>query len=164
MTIYLKNKDTLIFEDFKFKCCVGKNGISKNKEEGDNKTPLGKFSLGDLYFRADKIKKPQTKIKCIPIKKNMGWCDDVKNKKFYNRLIDTKKKVRHEKLFRNDFRYNLFIPLSYNSNPVKLGKGSAIFLHLTKNYKATAGCIALKEKDFLILLKVIKKKTKILIN
>ena len=94
----------------------------------------------------------------------MGWCDDVKNKKFYNRLIDTKKKVRHEKLFRNDFRYNLFIPLSYNSNPVKLGKGSAIFLHLTKNYKATAGCIALKEKDFLILLKVIKKKTKILIN
>ena len=81
-----------------------------------------------------------------------------------NRLIKTKEKVRHEKLFRNDFKYNLFIPLSYNSNPVKLGKGSAIFLHLTRNYKATAGCIALKEKDFLILLKLIKKKTKILIN
>ena len=53
------------------------------------------------------------------------------------------------------------IPVSYNSNPVKLGKGSAIFLHLTKNYKPTAGCIALNKKDFTIMLKLIDKKTKI---
>ena len=91
----------------------------------------------------------------------MGWCNDVKSKKFYNKLISTKKRVRHEKLFRKDFKYNLLIPLSYNSNPTILGNGSAIFLHLTKNYKATAGCIALKEKDFLILLKLINKKTRI---
>ena len=56
------------------------------------------------------------------------------------------------------------IPLSYNSNPTILGKGSAIFFHLTKSYKATEGCIALKEKDFLILLKLINNKTKIHIN
>ena len=92
MTIYLKNKDTLIFGDFKFKCCIGKNGITNNKREGDKKTPLGKFSLGDLYFRADKIKKLKTRLKCIPIRKNMGWCDDVKSKKFYNKLINKKKK------------------------------------------------------------------------
>ena len=53
------------------------------------------------------------------------------------------------------------IPVSYNSNPVRLGKGSAIFLHLSKNYKPTAGCIALKKKDFIIMLKLIDKKTKI---
>ena len=164
MTIYLKNKDTLIFGDFKFKCSIGKNGIIKNKREGDKKTPVGKFSLGDLYFRADKIKKPETQLKCIPIRKNMGWCNDVKSKKFYNKLISTKKRVRHEKLFRKDFKYNLLIPLSYNSNPTILENGSAIFLHLTRNYKATAGCIALREKDFLILLKLINKNTKIHIN
>ena len=33
-----------------------------------------------------------------------------------------------------------------------------------KNYKPTAGCIALKKKDFLIMLKLIKKKSKIRIN
>jgi len=164
MTIYLKNKDTLIFGDFKFKCAIGKNGLSKNKREDDKKTPIGKFRLGNLYFRADKIDKPQTKLKCIPIRKNMGWCDDVDSKKFYNKFIITKKKVRHEKLYRKDFKYNLLIPLSYNSNPTILGNGSAIFLHLTKNYKATAGCIALKEKDFLILLKLINNKTKIHIS
>ena len=164
MTIYLKNKYTLIFGDFKFKCSIGKNGLSKNKKEGDKKTPIGNFRLGNLYFRSDKIKKLKTRLKCIPIRKNMGWCDDVKSKKFYNELIITDKKVRHEKLYRKDFKYNLLIPLSYNSNPTILGKGSAIFFHLTKSYKATEGCIALKEKDFLILLKLINNKTKIHIN
>ena len=164
MTIYLKNKDTLIFEDFEFKCSIGKKGLSKNKKEGDKKTPTGRFKLGNLYFRSDRIKKPETVIKSVPIKKNMGWCDDVKSKKFYNKLINIKNKIRHERLYRKDFKYDLFIPLSYNTNPVKIGKGSAIFLHLTKNYKPTAGCIALQEKDFLILIKLLNKKTKIYIN
>ena len=164
MTIYLKNKDTLIFEDFEFKCTIGKKGLSKNKKEGDKKTPTGRFKLGNLYFRSDRIKKPETVIKSVPIKKNMGWCDDVKSKKVYNKLINIKNKIRHERLYRKDFKYDLFIPLSYNTNPVKIGKGSAIFLHLTKNYKPTAGCIALQEKDFLILIKLLNKKTKIYIN
>ena len=164
MTIYLKNKDTLIFEDFEFKCTIGKKGLSKNKKEGDKKTPTGRFKLGNLYFRSDRIKKPETVIKSVPIKKNMGWCDDVKSKKFYNKLINIKNKIRHERLYRKDFKYDLFIPLSYNTNPVKIGKGSAIFLHLTKNYKPTAGCIALQEKDFLILIKLLNRKTKIYIN
>ena len=43
----------------------------------------------------------------------------------------------------------------------KLGRGSAIFLHLTEDYKATNGCIAIKKKDFLILLKLINNRTKI---
>ena len=164
MTIYLKNKDTLIFGDFEFKCTIGKRGFSKNKREGDKKTPTGRFKLGNLYFRSDRIKKPETVIKSVPIKKNMGWCDDVKSKKFYNKLINIKNKIRHERLYRKDFKYDLFIPLSYNTNPVKIGKGSAIFLHLTKNYKPTAGCIALQEKDFLILIKLLNRKTKIYIN
>ena len=53
------------------------------------------------------------------------------------------------------------IPINYNSNVRRLGKGSAIFLHLTKNYQPTAGCVALSKKDFIILLKLINKKTQI---
>ena len=29
MTIIVKNKDTLFFDDFEFKCCVGKKGFAK---------------------------------------------------------------------------------------------------------------------------------------
>ena len=40
------------------------------------------------------------------------------------------------------------IPIKYNYNKPKKNKGSAIFIHLTKNYSSTAGCIALKKKIF----------------
>ena len=161
MTIILKNKHSLRIDDFEFQCCIGKNGFTSKKIEGDKKTPKGTFSLDKLYYRSDKLDKPQTKLKCIEIKKNMGWCNDIKDETNYNKLMNTKKKFRHEKLFRKDFKYNLIIPIKYNWNKRILGKGSCIFLHLTKTYKPTAGCIALNLKDFLIMLKLINAKTKI---
>ena len=161
MTIILKNKVTLRFDDFSFKCCIGKNGLSKKKIEGDKKTPIGLFSLGKLYYRKDRNSKPLTKLKCVPIQKKMGWCDDKNSKKFYNKLINTRKNVKHEKLFRKDYKYDLMIPINYNTKKTKLGKGSAIFIHLTKTFSPTLGCIALEKKDFLILLKLINKNTKI---
>ena len=57
MLISLKNKYTLIVDDFSFKCAIGKNGISRNKIEGDGKTPKGLFNIENLYFRKDRIKK-----------------------------------------------------------------------------------------------------------
>jgi len=163
MTILLKNKHTVKFDDFEFKCCIGKNGLTKFKKEGDGKTPKGIFKIEHLYFRKDRIKKPLTKLKCIEIKRNMGWCDDVKNKK-YNKLIKINKNYSHEKLFRKDKKYDLLIPIKYNFNKIIPGKGSCIFIHLTSDYKPTAGCIALKKKDLLILLKLINKNSKIIIN
>ena len=91
MTIYVKNKYRLQVDDFTFKCCVGKNGVSKNKVEGDKKTPIGLYHIENLYYRKDRIKKPFTKLKCIKIKKNMGWGDDPNNLKTYNKLIKIKK-------------------------------------------------------------------------
>jgi len=161
MTIIIKNKDTLIFEDFKFRCSIGKNGLTKNKIEGDKKTPKGIFNIGNLYFRKDRNQQPQTKIKCIPIRKNMGWCDDVKDKKNYNKLINFKKKIKHEKLYRKDHKYDFLIPISYNTKKIIPGKGSAIFIHLSKKYESTLGCIGLKQNDFLVLIKLLKKNNKI---
>ena len=68
MLIKLKNKDTLKFDDFKFRCCVGKNGIKQNKFEGDKSTPKGIFEIGPVYYRADRIKKPNTLVKLKVIK------------------------------------------------------------------------------------------------
>ena len=164
MRIYLKNKHTLHVDDFKFKCCIGKNGLSNNKIEGDKKTPIGTFEIEKLYYRKDKINLPKTKLQCIQIRPNMGWCDDVRNHKSYNKLIYTNKLFHHEKLYRKDFKYDLLIPIKYNFKKRILGKGSCIFLHLTKNYKSTAGCIALNKKDFLIMIKIINKNTTIKIS
>ena len=163
MKITLKNKYTLKIDDFKFKCCIGKNGLKKNKIEGDKYTPKGTFKLGTLYYRKDRVKKPITSLKTKIIKRNVGWCNDSKNK-LYNQEIKVNKKIRHEKLFRKDYKYNYLIIIEYNTKKIKPNKGSAIFIHLTKNFKATAGCIALLQKDFLIMVKLINKKSTIKIN
>ena len=162
MLIKLKNKETLTIDDFRFNCSIGKKGTKNNKIEGDKATPKGLFSLGKLYYRPDRVNKPETKLKTNVIKKNMGWCNDAKNK-FYNSEVKKNKKFRYEKLFRNDYKYNYILVINYNSKKIP-NKGSAIFLHLTKDYKSTVGCIALKKKDFLIMLKLVKKNSEIRIS
>jgi len=163
MKITLKNKYTLKVDDFKFKCCIGKNGVKKKKVEGDECTPNGIFKLGTLYYRKDRVNKPTTNLKIKNIKKNMGWCNDSKNK-LYNQEIKVNKNIKHEKLFRKDYKYDYLLVIKYNTKKIKPNKGSAIFIHLTKNFKTTAGCIALLQKDFLIMTKLINKKSTIKIN
>ena len=161
MTILVKNKHTLQIDEFTFKCCIGKKGLTINKKEGDKKTPKGIFEIENLYFRKDRLEKPLTHLRCTKIKKDMGWCDDVNLPRKYNKLIKISKKLRHEKLKRKDSKYDLMIPIKYNFKKPIIGLGSCIFIHLTKNYKPTDGCIAIKKKDFLIMLKLIKKSSKI---
>jgi len=163
MTILVKNKHTLQIDEFKFRCCIGKKGSTRKKKEGDKKTPKGIFEIEHLYFRKDRIKKPSTSLKCIEIKKEMGWCNDILFPKKYNKLFKIKKKIKHEKLKRNDNKYDLLIPIKHNFAKPIVGLGSCIFIHLTKDYRPTAGCIALKEKDFLIMIKLIKRNSKIII-
>jgi L,D-peptidoglycan transpeptidase YkuD (ErfK/YbiS/YcfS/YnhG family) len=162
MLIELKNKDTLEIGEFKFKCCIGKNGLKKRKIEGDKCTPTGLFTLGNLYFRKDRVNDCKTYLKKKIIKPTMGWCNNPQSKK-YNSEIKIKEKNFSEKLYRKDFKYDYFIVINYNKKRAPY-KGSAIFLHLTKNYKPTAGCVALIKKDFEILLKLINRKTKIKIG
>ena len=160
MLIRLKNKDTLRIDEFSFKCCIGKKGLKTKKAEGDLATPKGTYLLKKLYYRSDKFKKIETLIPKTRIKKNMGWCNDPKHR-FYNSLIKISKKVKHEKMYRKDRKYDLVIVIDYNLKKPIPFKGSAIFIHLTQNYKPTAGCIALSKNDMLVLLKIINKKTKI---
>ena len=162
MIIHVINKNTLIIDDFKLKCCVGKNGIASYKKEGDYTTPSGLFRLKKLYFRKDRLGSPKCKIKKKVITKNLAWCDDSTHKK-YNEEIKVGSKTDREKFYRVDNKYDYLITINHNEKKIPY-KGSAIFLHLTDNYKPTAGCIALKKKDFEILLKIIDQNTKIRIG
>jgi L,D-peptidoglycan transpeptidase YkuD (ErfK/YbiS/YcfS/YnhG family) len=158
--IIVNKNGTLIHNKKRYKCALGKNGIAKRKKEGDKKTPAGLFSLGKVYYRKDKIRNLKTKLKKIVIKKKMAWCDDPNNK-FYNKLTFTNDKSK-EKLYRKDNLYNIIVVINYNIKPIIKNKGSAIFIHLArKNYSGTMGCIGLKKKDLLDILKTVKKRTKI---
>ena len=163
MNIIIK-KHFLLYKGYKLKCSIGKSGITHSKKEGDLTTPRGLFRLGLLYYRKDKIKLLKCKIKKRVIKKNMGWCNDSKSKK-YNQQICFPFKYNAEKLYKKDNSYDIFINIKYNHSPIVKGKGSAIFLHLTNNkYKPTEGCISIMKKDFLKILPLINRNTKILIK
>ena len=163
MNIIIKN-NLLLYSGYKIKCSIGKKGTTHSKKEGDLTTPKGLFNLGLLYYRKDRIKIKKCKIKKKIIKKNMGWCDDIRSKN-YNKQIYFPFKYKAEKLYRRDKIYDIFINIKYNYNTVIKGKGSAIFLHLTdKKYKATKGCVAIQKKHFFKIITLINKKTKILIK
>ena len=162
--IIVKKSGYLNYKNFKFRCALGKNGIKKKVKEGDFVTPKGKYRLIKIYYRPDRIKKINSPLKRVRIKKNMGWCDDV-NSKYYNKQIKINNKISHEKLYRKDSLYDIIVVLNYNLNPTIRGKGSAIFLHVAKkNYSKTQGCIALKRNELLNLISKIKKNTQIKIG
>ncbi len=145
--------------DYKAKCALGKRGIGYKRKEGDLITPKGRYKIKYILYRKDRVKKFQTKIKKIVIKKNMGWCDDP-NSRNYNKLISLPSSYTHEKLYKKENIYDIILVLNYNMNPVIKNKGSAIFIHVAKkNYKKTEGCIALKKVQLLKIIKKLNKNT-----
>ena len=157
----LINKKYLTYNKYKVKCSIGKRGIGNKKKEGDLITPKGHYKIKYILYRKDRIKKIQTRLKKIIIKKNMGWCDDPRSDK-YNKLIKLPSNYSYEKLYRKDNIYDIVLVLNYNMDPVIKNKGSAIFIHITKkNYKKTEGCVAIKKVQLLKIIKKLKNRTKI---
>ena len=157
----LINKKYLNYYKYKVKCSVGKRGIGYKKKEGDLITPVGLYRIKYILYRKDRIKRLKTKIKTIAIKKNMGWCNDSKSKK-YNQLIKLPSNNSYEKLYKKENVYDIILVLNYNMSPVIKNRGSAIFIHVSKkNYKKTEGCVALKKTHLIEILKKLQKKTKV---
>ena len=158
MHIYINNK-FISYNNYKAKCAVGKRGISIKKKEGDFITPKGTFKIREIFYRKDRVQNLITRIKKTVIRKNMGWCDDPKSKK-YNKLIYFPFKHSAEKLYRRENIYDIILVLNFNMNPVKKNKGSAIFIHVAKkNFQPTQGCIALDKSELIKLVKSIKINT-----
>ncbi len=157
-----------------FQCQIGEEGIEKDikKTEGDKKTPIGKWYLKTIYYRPDKVIRPKLKNKEIfkinKITKNCGWCDDIRSNKYnqYVKINNFKSlNLNYEKLWREDDAYDIIIVISHNLKPRIKNKGSAIFIHCSFSDKRnTAGCIALRKKDLVFLLKNLCRNTYIKIQ
>ena len=69
MLIKVKNKDTLILMILFFVVLLEKKEFPTKKKEGDLCTPKGSFKLDTVYYRSDRIKNIQTKLKLKKLKK-----------------------------------------------------------------------------------------------
>ena len=160
----LINKKYLTYSKYKVKCAIGKRGIGQKKKEGDLITPTGQHKIKYILFRKDRIKKIQSKLRKIEIKKDMGWCDDPRSRQ-YNKLIKLPFNYSHEKLYKKENIYDIILVLNFNMKPVIKNKGSAIFIHIASgNFKKTEGCIALKKRHLIKILQELGRNTKVKIE
>lgn len=158
-SIIVKPSGKLFWQDKEYKCSIGKNGVIKEKQEGDGKTPVGCFPIREIFYRSDRISKPESILSIQELSPEDGWCDDSKVAN-YNKFIKLPYSASHENLWREDNLYDIVVVLGYNDDPPIPGKGSAIFMHVAKeNYSPTAGCIALNISDLLEIIKTANKDT-----
>ncbi len=167
--IYI-NKPLILFKNKIYNCQLGIKGkfpIYK-KKEGDFGTPIGKWKLGKIFLRTDKLPFLKTnkniRKRILNVSKNSGWCDDISSR-YYNKYFKIKKsqlnmRIGHEALFRLDDVYDIIIEVKYNIRPIIKGKGSAIFIHCSfDDLRSTKGCIAMHKNDLIFILKNLKKDT-----
>lgn len=140
------------------RCALGRSGVTQaeSKREGDGATPLGIWPMRRVFWRPDRLPKPNTGLPAEALIPEAGWCDDPSDV-FYNRPVILPYPAAHEKLWREDHVYDLIVELGYNDDPVIPGKGSAIFLHMARpDYSPTEGCVACAQDDLLALLAAAK--------
>lgn len=143
---------SLTFDGLSMRCAVGRSGLILNKKEGDGGTPIGTWPLRRVFYRADKVAKPKTKLRVLEIGPADGWCDAPDDPN-YNRLVKLPYPASAEDMWRDDDIYDVVVELGYNDDPVVPGKGSAIFLHLAReDYSPTAGCVAVALDDMRAVL------------
>jgi L,D-peptidoglycan transpeptidase YkuD (ErfK/YbiS/YcfS/YnhG family) len=140
------------------RCALGRGGVltPADKRESDGATPLGAWEMRRVFYRSDRIARPETRIPVSVITREMGWCDDPMHPE-YNRQVRLPFDGRHEVLWREDHVYDLVVELGFNDDPVVPGRGSAIFLHVAReDYSPTEGCVACALPDLLDMLKAVK--------
>ena len=139
----------------KMRCALGRNGVSRDRKEGDGTTPVGVFPIREEFYRADRVGEFECALPARPIGENDGWCDDPDDPA-YNRLIGLPHPARHERMWREDNLYDIVVVLGYNDDPPVPGKGSGIFLHAASgDYAPTEGCVAISEANLITLVREI---------
>ncbi|MDE0799966.1 MAG: L,D-transpeptidase family protein [Rhodospirillaceae bacterium] len=135
-----------------FDCALGRGGFSRAKQEGDGTTPLGRFALRRVLYRGDRVTKPKTGLPITALRHTDGWCDDADDP-LYNQPVTHPYMANAERLWREDNRYDVIVVLGHNDNPVIVGAGSAIFLHVAAKYfRPTEGCVAMQHNDLIDVL------------
>ena len=122
------------------RAALGRGGILALKREGDGGTPLGRFPVRQVLYRADRVPRPRTLLPVRAIRDHDGWCDDPADPN-YNRLVRQPSRRSAEGLKR------------------------AIFVHLARpGLKPTDGCIALSRRDLTMLLARLSPRSAIVVG
>ena len=148
------------------RAALGRSGViaESEKHEGDGATPLGRYGIRRVYYRSDRVERPETELPVRAINADDGWCD-APSDPAYNRPVRLPYPASCETLLREDELYDLILVLGHNDDPPQPGLGSAIFLHCKRgDYEPTEGCVALDRRDVLDLLAAARRGDHVVID
>ena len=147
-------------------CALGRGGVvgAAQKREGDGTSPQGVWQMKRVFYRPDRLARPETHLPVVPLRATDGWCD-APDHPLYNRPVTLPFEASHEKLWRDDHVYDLIVELDHNSDPVVPARGSAVFFHLAHDdYRPTEGCVAISREHMLQVLQNSSEETSIKIE
>jgi L,D-peptidoglycan transpeptidase YkuD (ErfK/YbiS/YcfS/YnhG family) len=145
-------------------CAIGPAGLGIKDREGDGVTPQGAFPVREIFFRADRVKNLRSSLPARTIARDDGWCDAPDDPN-YNRPVKLPYAASAEQMWREDHLYDIVAVIGFNDDPIRPGKGSAIFLHIAKpDYAPTAGCVALAKDDLVAALEQLRPGDRIRIG
>jgi len=144
---------------------LGRAGIVRGKREGDGASPAGCWPLRQVFYRADRLARPDCGLPVRAIGPRDGWSDDPADPD-YNRPVthppSGQRALSAERMWRDDALYDVVIVVGHNDDPPVPGNGSAIFMHLARpGYLPTEGCVALAREDMLELVPAIGPDTQL---
>jgi L,D-peptidoglycan transpeptidase YkuD (ErfK/YbiS/YcfS/YnhG family) len=140
---------------------LGRGGILANKREGDGGTPRGTFRPRQLWWRADRYRRPRTFLPTRAIRPEDAWCEDPADR-HYNQPVRLDSETGGDRLTRKDHLYDFIIEIDHNTTPRIAGRGSAVFLHLAReHFGPTAGCVSMTPSSMLRLLRRLGPQTQI---
>src|SRR6516225_3249716 len=146
------------------KVALGRGGIKANKREGDGATPAGRYRLVRLWWRRDRAPRPLTMLPVRAIGPTDAWCEDPTDRR-YNRAIKLETGQAGDRLHRIDALYDMVIEIDHNACPRIAGRGSAVFIHVSRSGLApTAGCIAMPAATLRRLLSRLGPRTRLTIR
>ncbi len=131
---------------FRTRAVMGRQGMALQgqKKEGDGKTPSGIYPLESAFGYVSSM---DTGLLYQQAGEDDFWVDDPESSQ-YNQWVHGKPEARSfEYMKRDDNLYQYGAVIGYNRRPVVPGAGSAIFMHVWRNYYSpTAGCVALNQR------------------
>lgn len=164
------NRDLIVtrwgarFGGSRFPVSIGRTGFTQDKREGDGATPVGTWRIMAGGYRADRVTQPRTPVEMRAVRPGDLWCDDPEHSD-YNHAVRAPFSASHERLWRQDGLYDMFLVTDWNWPEAVPGQGSAIFIHCWRGpRKATAGCLAFRPNDLRWILARWTPQSRVLIK
>jgi L,D-peptidoglycan transpeptidase YkuD (ErfK/YbiS/YcfS/YnhG family) len=134
---------------------VGRNGIRRNRREGDGTTPIGTFRIGRVMYGNDP--NPGVNFSYRRLRCGDWWVEDPASpayNTFQHVPCGSRPPFRTATpgMWEERTAYSHLAVVEFNMNPVVPGRGSGIFLH-AQTGGPTNGCISLRRAALVRVLR-----------